>query len=208
MKKRSFHQVSSKSWNKELCLKWIQSIKRTGNLPSDEGFFIYYSRFVEISFERNLKIIILVLLRLLNFVSTFLKNWTFQSISWLFVTKIYYYKNVSYVTMKRNISNPMEAIYLNVLVFAQNIQLQLMVTWFHLSMYLLFVINLSPFKLLKIESAVLRKTSLKHTDLQTILKKKLWHRCFPVIFKKVLRTSFLQHISGRCLLLKKIVFSF
>ena len=31
----------------------------------------------------------------------------------------------------------------------------------------------------------------------TLLKKILWHSCFPVSFAKVLRTSFLQNISGR-----------
>ena len=30
----------------------------------------------------------------------------------------------------------------------------------------------------------------------TLLKKRLWHRCFPVNFAKVLRTSFLQNTSG------------
>ena len=34
----------------------------------------------------------------------------------------------------------------------------------------------------------------------TFLKKRLWHRCFPVNFAKFLRTSFLQNTS-RCLLL-------
>ena len=34
----------------------------------------------------------------------------------------------------------------------------------------------------------------------TLLKKKLWHRCFPVNFVKFLRTPFLQNTSGRMLL--------
>ena len=34
----------------------------------------------------------------------------------------------------------------------------------------------------------------------TLLKKRLWHRCFPVNFAKFLRTSFLQKTSGRLLL--------
>ena len=34
----------------------------------------------------------------------------------------------------------------------------------------------------------------------SLLKKKLWHRCFPVNFAKFLRTPFLQNISGRLLL--------
>ena len=35
----------------------------------------------------------------------------------------------------------------------------------------------------------------------TLLKKRLWHRCFPVNFAKFLRTPFLQNTSGRLLLL-------
>ena len=35
----------------------------------------------------------------------------------------------------------------------------------------------------------------------TLLKKKLWHRCFPVNFVKFLRTRFLQNISWRRMLL-------
>ena len=38
----------------------------------------------------------------------------------------------------------------------------------------------------------------------TLLKKRLWHRCFPVNFAKFLRTPFLQNTSGR-LLLNKLV---
>ena len=34
----------------------------------------------------------------------------------------------------------------------------------------------------------------------TLLKKRLWHRCFPVNFAKFLRTPFLQTTSGRLLL--------
>ena len=40
----------------------------------------------------------------------------------------------------------------------------------------------------------------------TLLKNRLWHRCFPVNFAKFLRTPFLQNTSGR-LLLKAIFFS-
>ena len=32
----------------------------------------------------------------------------------------------------------------------------------------------------------------------TLLKKKLWHRCFSLIFAKFLRTPFLQNIFGDC----------
>ena len=35
-----FHQVPSKQQKKELCMKWIQSIKPTGNLPLGGGFFL------------------------------------------------------------------------------------------------------------------------------------------------------------------------
>ena len=34
----------------------------------------------------------------------------------------------------------------------------------------------------------------------TLLKKRLWHRCFPVTFVKFLRTPFLQNTSGQVLL--------
>ena len=34
----------------------------------------------------------------------------------------------------------------------------------------------------------------------TLLKKRLWHRCFPGNFVKFLRTPFLQNTSGRLLL--------
>ena len=33
----------------------------------------------------------------------------------------------------------------------------------------------------------------------TLLKKRLWHRCFPVNFAKFLRTPFFQNTSGRLL---------
>ena len=32
----------------------------------------------------------------------------------------------------------------------------------------------------------------------TLLKKRLWHSCFPVNFAKFLRTAFLQNTSGGC----------
>ena len=40
----------------------------------------------------------------------------------------------------------------------------------------------------------------------TLLKKRLWHRCFPVNFAKFLRTRFLHNTSGRLLLLFLISF--
>ena len=41
---------------------------------------------------------------------------------------------------------------------------------------------------------------LQASGLQLYLKKRLWHRCFPVNFVKFLRTPFLQNTSGRLLL--------
>ena len=38
----------------------------------------------------------------------------------------------------------------------------------------------------------------------TLLKKRLWHRCFPVNFVKFLRTPFLQNNSGRLLVEMKL----
>ena len=38
----------------------------------------------------------------------------------------------------------------------------------------------------------------------TLLKKRLWHRCFPVNFVKFLRTHFLETTSGRLLLIGEI----
>ena len=35
----------------------------------------------------------------------------------------------------------------------------------------------------------------------TLLKKRLWHRCFPVNYEKFLRTHFLQNTIGGCFLL-------
>ena len=34
----------------------------------------------------------------------------------------------------------------------------------------------------------------------TLLKKRLWHRCFPVNFAKIIKTSTLKNISERLLL--------
>ena len=41
----------------------------------------------------------------------------------------------------------------------------------------------------------------------TLLKKRLWHRCFPVSFLKFLRTPLLQNTSGRLLLKLITVFN-
>ena len=66
--------------------------------------------------------------------------------------------------MKLNISNPIEAIYLNIFALVQNIELQLMATWVHLSLHLLLLINFSYFKLFNKESAVLRTVSFQRND--------------------------------------------
>ena len=65
--------------------------------------------------------------------------------------------------MELYIPNPIEATF----AFGRNIELQIMATWVNLSTYLLFVINLSRFKLFNAESAVFRTTSVKHTDLKS-----------------------------------------
>ena len=44
------------------------------------------------------------------------------------------------------------------------------------------------------------RASFNKNYLKTLLKKRLWHRCFPVNFVKFLRTPFLQNTSGRLLL--------
>ena len=41
-------------------------------------------------------------------------------------------------------------------------------------------------------------TCARVSFLITLLKKRLWHRCFPVNFAKFLRTPFLQNTSGGC----------
>ena len=54
-----------------------------------------------------------------------------------------------------------------------------------------------------LKTGVLRnfeKFSGKHLCPATLLKKRLWHRCFPVNFAKCLRTPFSQNTSGRLLL--------
>ena len=40
--------------------------------------------------------------------------------------------------------------------------------------------------------------SFQRLKLATLLKKRLWHRCFPVNFAKLLGTPFFQNISGSC----------
>ena len=58
-----------------------------------------------------------------------------------------------------------------------------------------------------IRKGVLRnfaKFTGKHLCQSLLLKKRLWHMCFPENFVKFLRTSFLQNTSGRLLLRFKI----
>ena len=49
------------------------------------------------------------------------------------------------------------------------------------------------------ENACATFSFFKKFLIQTLLKKRLWHRCFPVNFVKSLRTTFLQDTSGRLL---------
>ena len=57
------------------------------------------------------------------------------------------------------------------------------------------------------ETLLLKQVAMIPT---TLLKKRLWHRCYPVNFAKFLRTSFLQNFSARLLstLLTKVFFRF
>ena len=49
--------------------------------------------------------------------------------------------------------------------------------------------------------AVAQRCSVEVADRPaTLLKKRLWHRCFPVNFAKFLRIPFLQNTSGGCFL--------
>ena len=41
-----------------------------------------------------------------------------------------------------------------------------------------------------VSEAVVRRCSVKKVPPTTLLKKRLWHRCFPVNFAKFLRTPF------------------
>ena len=55
-------------------------------------------------------------------------------------------------------------------------------------------------ELQKQPSEVFCKKRCSYTAPATLLKKRLWHRCFPVNFAKFLRTPFWQNFSGRLLL--------
>ena len=45
-----------------------------------------------------------------------------------------------------------------------------------------------------------QKQPLKELQASSFIKKRLWHKCFPVKFPKYLGTPFLQNTSGRLLL--------
>ena len=95
---------------------------------------MWFSFWWKSCFERDLKIIVQCMFCyvFLNFASVFLKNWTLQSTSCLFMAKISYYKNICCkYSMKLIISNPIEAIYLDVFALSQNIEFQIMSTWVH-----------------------------------------------------------------------------
>ena len=51
-----------------------------------------------------------------------------------------------------------------------------------------------------VKKGVLKNFTKKSLRPATLLKKRPWHRCFPVNFVKFLRTPFLQNIFGRLLL--------
>ena len=50
----------------------------------------------------------------------------------------------------------------------------------------------------KVFSKILQNSQENAWRLATLLKKRLWHRCFPVNVAKFLRTRFLQNTSGGC----------
>ena len=75
--------------------------------------------------------------------------------------------------------------------------------------------SVNEFRFVEITEAVVQKCSVKKVFLKmsqnsqenirvrvlrppTLLKKRFWHRCFPVNFAKFLRTPFLQNTSDGC----------
>ena len=63
------------------------------------------------------------------------------------------------------------------------------------------LISWNSYKICKKETPRLRKKEFKRSlRPATFLKKRLWHRCFPVNFVKYLKTPFLQNTCGRLLL--------
>ena len=55
-------------------------------------------------------------------------------------------------------------------------------------------------KALLFNTSYIKKTKTKAQMPPTLLKKRLWHWCFPVNFVTFLRAPFLQNTSGRLLL--------
>ena len=55
-------------------------------------------------------------------------------------------------------------------------------------------------------NSVTRMRLCQSLGLATLLKRRLWYRCFPGNFAKFLRTPFLENISGRMLLLRDFDF--
>ena len=53
------------------------------------------------------------------------------------------------------------------------------------------------------EGSIANKSFEQTEASATLLKKRLWHKCFSVNFLKFLRTPFLQNTSGRLVLNKK-----
>ena len=70
--------------------------------------------------------------------------------------------------MKLNISNPIEAIYLNIFTYSQNIELQIMITCVHLSKYHYLLLTF-PFSNCLMQKVQMQKAqaSIKHTDLKS-----------------------------------------
>ena len=118
--------------------------------------------------------------------------------------------------------------YLNIFALVENIELQLMAIWVHLSTYLLFAIDLPSFKLFNTDSAVFRTASIKNTDLKSPDRQKQHCRCsigkgflkihtcagvsFLMCRHKCLPVNFKKHLFYRtpddCFLTKNIFFTF
>ena len=58
------------------------------------------------------------------------------------------------------------------------------------------VITGSSHRKYSIKKGVLKNFASVQAPSTTLLKRRLWHRCFPVNFAKFLRTTFQQNISG------------
>ena len=64
--KLSFHRIPSEEENGELRKKWLQNIRRAGQLPKDSGFYICSAHFEKDCFKRDFQVC--------NFSSTVNKN--------------------------------------------------------------------------------------------------------------------------------------